>query len=324
MFVVVEGIDRVGKTTLCQMLERNGFITLKDAFGRVISNVGAQSRICTDNDEQFPMYSVGKIDTAIQYIKSLNDKGFNIVADRLHLTELVYGTVERPYVPRDDKIFKLDRMISEMFDRDAMLVLVTPTNIHDASKRAGKDLSSHSEMFLDAFISSSIRSKFSTDFLHLEDAVSRILKKTFKYDFYFASPFFRPDQIEREERLKAHLRGLGYSVFSPKESCHLQPDATQDSQEKVFNDNVTAIRKSAAVFAVTDGKDMGTIWEAGYAFGIGKPIIYYAETLGENLFNLMLARSGRAVCKSQEDVTKTLIEDVLIKGKGTSFDGRIE
>ena len=36
---------------------------------------------------------------------------------------------------------------------------------------------------------------------------------------YFASPWFTPEQEEREERLKAKLRSLGFDVHSPKEEA---------------------------------------------------------------------------------------------------------
>ena len=125
---------------------------------------------------------------------------------------------------------------------------------------------------------------------------------------YFASPFFTPEQVEREERLKAKLRELGFEVWSPKEMCHLNKNATISEQTEVFNGNLSAMDKVDGVFAVTDGKDIGTIWEAGYAYALGKPIIYYCETLGKNVFNVMLARSGRLVITNFEDINFTKIQ----------------
>jgi len=119
---------------------------------------------------------------------------------------------------------------------------------------------------------------------------------------YFASPFFTPEQVEREERLKAKLRELGFEVWSPKEMCHLNKNATISEQTEVFNGNLSAMDKVDGVFVVTDGKDIGTIWEAGYAYALGKPIIYYCETLGKNVFNVMLARSGKLVITNFDEI----------------------
>ena len=49
----------------------------------------------------------------------------------------------------------------------------------------------------------------------------------------------------------------------------------------------------------TRDKDIGTIWEAGYAFANNVPIVYFCAGLPEGAkFNLMLARSGIKVCTS--------------------------
>ncbi len=153
---------------------------------------------------------------------------------------------------------------------------------------------------------------------------------------YFASPWFNAEQAEREDRVKNKLRELGFNVWSPKESCICPPDASNELRKKTFNDNCESIKASDIIFAVTDGKDMGTIWEAGYANGInevsknlfgriGKQIIviYYCETLGSNgQFNLMLANSGDIIITDFETLNElpTLIE----KGKGLGYAGKIE
>lgn len=123
------------------------------------------------------------------------------------------------------------------------------------------------------------------------------------FDFYFASPFFTEEQIEREERLINHLRTHGFNVFSPRENILLDRDASHSDRLKCFRENIEAIKSSDAVFAVTDCKDVGTIWEAGYAYGIGKPVLYYAETLGEGKFNVMLAQSGMVCFQSQDELS---------------------
>lgn len=148
---------------------------------------------------------------------------------------------------------------------------------------------------------------------------------------YFASPWFTPEQEEREERLKAKLRELGFNVWSPKEICICPPDASNELRKKTFNANCELIKVSDIIFAVTDGKDMGTIWEAGYANGLNanalvtrKPIVivYYCETLGDGKFNLMLANSGDIIITDFETLNElpTLIE----KGKGLGYAGKIE
>lgn len=149
---------------------------------------------------------------------------------------------------------------------------------------------------------------------------------------YFASPWFTPEQEEREERLKAKLRSLGFDVWSPKENAICGTFSDKETRSKIFNGNVDNIADADIVFAVTDGKDMGTIWEAGYAYGFnaaceltGAPkiiIVYYCETLGDGKFNLMLAESGDIVITKFEDVDK--IPALLESGEGYDYVGKIE
>lgn len=145
---------------------------------------------------------------------------------------------------------------------------------------------------------------------------------------YFASPFFNEEQVEREERLKAKLRSLGFFVWSPKESCFLKSDATIEDRIKVFKENCTNLADSDIIFVVTDGKDVGTIWEAGFACGLNQSrvnkikVVYYCETLGNRPFNLMLAQSGNVVITDFNDLDNLNL--YLLSGKGKDYVGSIE
>ena len=306
MIVVVEGIDRVGKTTLVNKLVKAGFIKLKDEF------------IINEFVEKFDDYSIGKCESFVQAAKNLEEQGHNVVIDRLHLTEYVYGTIRNRGV-NEQAVWAIDMILTNL---NAILCYVRPSNIEISNNEAGLNQEKYDEMFEFATKLSSIRSVV-TDYNHLDEAFDTIMFFTKSYDFYFASPFFNDEQIERETRLICHLRDMGYSVFSPRENCYLPPTSSQEEREKVFKDNCDAIRQSKAVFAITDGKDIGTIWEAGFACGIKVPVVYYAETLGNNQFNLMLAQSGVDVFTSQDEVTKESLSSAL-KGQVRKYRGDIE
>ena len=150
---------------------------------------------------------------------------------------------------------------------------------------------------------------------------------------YFASPWFTPEQEEREDRVKNKLRSLGFNVWSPKDNCACSPIADEETRKKVFNSNVKNIMNCDIIFAITDGKDMGTIWEAGFACGINKlkkfmnaeqiKIVYYCETLGPNgQFNLMLAQSGDIVITKFEDLDQLPV--LIEKGRRVHYDGLVE
>lgn len=317
MIVIVEGIDRVGKTTLCEKLQERGFIALKDSL-EIFEHMTHESKA---------RYSLGKIDTTFRFLEQMEQQGLDVVIDRLHLTEVVYGKCDRSGHTREHEIEVLEAEFFDKMGAKALLVLVEPTNQEEANERAEKNLSKHADVFKSLFRTSKLL-KMRTDFNSLDSAVERILNwcnYDTDYDFYLASPFFRPDQVEREERVKEKLRELGYKVFSPKEACFLNSDADLTDQGLVFASNCEAIQKATAIFAITDTKDMGTIWEAGYAFGINKPIIYFAETLGNNQFNLMLAQSGNLVLVNDKEINRENLDQILNDPtKRVPYGGAIE
>ena len=129
---------------------------------------------------------------------------------------------------------------------------------------------------------------------------------------------------------------MGFDVFSPKENCLCPPDATQEMRKQTFSDNVREIISCDIIFAVTDGKDVGTIWEAGLGYGLKlynnvfkvpvKKIVYYCETLPEGgKFNLMLAQSGDVILTDMNEMQR-LPEylDLVEKGTVKGYVGNIE
>lgn len=140
--------------------------------------------------------------------------------------------------------------------------------------------------------------------------------KNKKHDFYLASPFFNDEQLERVNFVNTKLRELGYKVWSPSHDGKIvKPREGLNIQKRIFNLNCIMIRQAKYVFAITDGKDVGTIFECGYAFGKHIPIIYFAETLKDGKFNLMLAQSGIKVILKREDLNDKLLEFEKFNGE---------
>jgi nucleoside deoxyribosyltransferase len=316
MIVIVEGIDRVGKTTFCNKLAEKGFLYLKDS-SLLYEDIKCKSYMHTTLPAA---YMIGKLDTTCAFFKRLDEQGIDVVMDRCHLTELVYSYCEAGRRSFVDLVFKIDAFLAHL---GALLVYIQPEDLDWSSRQAGENLASHNEHFEKIVTESSIKKKMMTTFSLLDATVSAICENKSHYDFYFASPFFSEEQIEREEALKGILRSFGFSVFSPKEAFVLSPDASQEERADVFQMNCETIKNSRAVFAITDGKDIGTIWEAGYAYALKKPIVYFAETLGNNKFNVMLSQSGNIVFTDRSMLKKELITKA-IEGKRYRFTGIIE
>lgn len=163
-----------------------------------------------------------------------------------------------------------------------------------------------------------------------------------KLKIYLASPWFNDEQHEREEFVKETLRSKGYEVLSPLEMSECMPNASKQERKKSFLMNINMMLDSDIIFAITDGKDTGTIWEAGFINGynvsqillnqdkrekIGneKKVIYYCETLNGNPFNLMLAESADLII-AEETVEKTrcLLKKVDLESEENLYEGTIE
>lgn len=146
---------------------------------------------------------------------------------------------------------------------------------------------------------------------------------------YLASPWFSDEQLERCEYVRDSLKSKGFEVFSPKDENLANPNSSKNWRAEVFLANVEHVKTSSFVLAITDGKDMGTIFEAGLSYAYNKPLVYFAETLGDNQFNLMLAESGNHVITSRDQLdsdldNEKLMECLINNLKYSEFSGLIE
>lgn len=143
MVIIIEGIDRVGKTTLANM----------------ISNIYHVPIFKQERIEKGTLAALGKVGNYYEnYIraKSLvefwNSDSFtqNIIIDRFHWTEAVYSWVDRDAkVPAELMLYTDDsvqRLMSEKRDK-YIIIYVKPTDIEWSSQQHGKDLHRHNDMF---------------------------------------------------------------------------------------------------------------------------------------------------------------------------------
>lgn len=128
-----------------------------------------------------------------------------------------------------------------------------------------------------------------------------------KKKIYYASGWFSPEQEEEHTRIYNVIKNK-YDVFNPRISGEVETSITNDKMVNILLGNLNALNECQLAVVITDRKDMGTIWEAGYAYGMKKPIIYYCETLGDKPFNLMLAKTG-LVARNEKELLALLKDD---------------
>jgi thymidylate kinase len=197
MIIIVEGIDRVGKTTFIdKMCEKRKLIRLKD------SNVCSK----TYGDDDFGSFSLGKLDTSVAFLKQLNEQGFDIIVDRLHLTELVYGKTKHRQVC-ENKIYELDRILSS---QKCILVYVQPTDINWSNKQAGEDQTTLYRNFNFEYSLSGIE-KYYTNFHKLDRTVELLNDRMNQINKLIADRALR-QLAEKGRRVNDTIELISYSA----------------------------------------------------------------------------------------------------------------
>jgi len=124
---------------------------------------------------------------------------------------------------------------------------------------------------------------------------------------YIASSWFNPVANQEVNDIIEALSTNNFSFFSPRDFFVCPPSADLETQKSTYEGNLYHLHKCDFMICNTHGKDMGSIFEAGYFKAIEKPIIYFCVGLPEGAtFNLMLAQSGIKVCTSVDELSDYL------------------
>lgn len=123
--------------------------------------------------------------------------------------------------------------------------------------------------------------------------------------FYIASPFFKEENRKNVIFATELLRKMGHKVYLPLEHKILNAWDYPNYEwgRMVFENDINAINNSDIVVVLSYGREStaGTNWEAGYAYGIDKPVIV-VEMPGVKLMSLMLANGRVATLKGIKEL----------------------
>lgn len=293
MIVILEGLERTGKSTIASIFEKHGFVNFKD-------------HVHTRNFT--PDHMADRFSAILSFLVSLDKSGKDVVVDRCYFSDYLYGTIKRKY---DSSCYNHIWFIDEVLSHLDTHLIYLKREVNEAyikvypDQEFNRQISCMNNKFEYLIDKSYIKNKMTIDISkidNLDKFVEGFINSKKRYDFYLASPFFTNEQIEREEKVKNELRKSGFTVYAPREHGVVGSLADRFFVKNTFDSNVKAINDSKMVLSITDGKDMGTVWESGYAYANKIPIVYYAETLGENPFNIMLSESAIGICKNIEQL----------------------
>lgn len=131
MIVIIEGVDRVGKTTLCNMLKECGYQVLNGKLKYDGNNTHIKQLV--EHDRIFAQTDLLK----------LIDNDINLVIDRFHLSQYVYGLINRGEND-SEMIMTIDKDLAKL---NCKLVFVDPINIQNSSEEHLANLERHQILF---------------------------------------------------------------------------------------------------------------------------------------------------------------------------------
>lgn len=127
MILILEGPNKVGKTTIAKQIEQDfGFTYFRDRqFNKI-------------KPELIEYVTYFMAISQLNLLKTLKE---NIIVDRFHATEWVYGNINRNY--SNYKMWDIDRELAVM---NAKLLYMTDS-IENINERNGKDMSRYCKEF---------------------------------------------------------------------------------------------------------------------------------------------------------------------------------
>lgn len=157
--IIVEGIDRVGKTTLVKKIEE-WFETdpwLKFRTFKHHESVVQYDKMDNDNET----------DKMLQLVEMVELCSGNVIFDRFHMSDFAYGLCDRKYGYLK-ACFNIRLLDDALCNAGAVLVYVKPTSLDESSSKHGNDLKAH-DMLMDVAFKMSDMKKICTDFNEIND-----------------------------------------------------------------------------------------------------------------------------------------------------------
>jgi nucleoside 2-deoxyribosyltransferase len=117
--------------------------------------------------------------------------------------------------------------------------------------------------------------------------------------------------VERLEAVKKALDVIKIKYYSPKDESLYVPGKT--TPKEILDANIQALQSCDLLVCITDDRDPGTFFEAGWCFASSIPIVYiwFSGEKGQK-FNLMLGASGSVV--RDTNTLMQVIERAAISG----------
>ena len=134
MQIIIEGIDRCGKTTLANELSK-------------VLNLDIYPR---KTDVEYDKLECGNVfNDYLKLFSNANLKSY--IFDRAYYSEYVYGVLDRNYNIAASKIYvsAIEQMLA--LHKNPIVILCLSNNIAESSAQHGKDLKKYNDLFLELY-----------------------------------------------------------------------------------------------------------------------------------------------------------------------------
>lgn len=162
MIIAVEGIDRTGKSTFCKALSDNtGFVNFYAPESDFVANGGKN------------MYD--EADKCLKLATLADLSATDVVFDRLHISDFVYGVLNRGY-DREEALKLFKKVDEKLAKLGVIIYYFKPKTVAYSSVLEGRDLTEDYELF-EFFKEMSSCVVIETDYDHIAKQVKRLMHK---------------------------------------------------------------------------------------------------------------------------------------------------
>lgn len=162
MIIAVEGIDRTGKSTFCEALsDSSGFVNFYAPESDIVSN--KDKNMYDEADKCLKLATLADLSSA------------DVVFDRFHISDFVYGIVNRNY-DVDEAMTLFKKVDAKLAKLGVVVYYFKPRTVAYSSVLEGRDLSKEYELF-ELFKEASACVVIETDYDHVTQQVERLMHK---------------------------------------------------------------------------------------------------------------------------------------------------
>lgn len=131
---------------------------------------------------------------------------------------------------------------------------------------------------------------------------------------YIAGGFFTEKQLKRVIEVEEILTDEKIEYHSPRSVGVLKSMTRKErlnSMKGIYDSNIDEMNRSTHMIALLSDRDTGTIFEFGYMYGCGKPVVMLSDDI--SFVSVMLAMGATSICTNKKKLLDALLGEYTEK-----------